>query len=86
MARPRKHIEVLPPPIVPDYNGGRTYYHVLLNPNVIERLKVTAHKRGYKPGPFLEVLLDTVLPSKVDTSMIKSKRAKISYVRTKEKR
>jgi hypothetical protein len=79
-------IDVLPSPKSPEFLGGKIYFHVLLSPTIIERLKMTAHVRGYKPGPFLEELLNNVLPKKVRTKTIKRQPAKISLVRSKESR
>jgi len=86
MPRPRKHIEVLPPPVSPEFDGGRVYYHVLLSPAIIERLKATAGQRGYKPGPFLEAVLDAVLPLKIVHKNHRTLAAKVRYTRSKEKR
>jgi len=56
----------------------------MLAPSVIERLKLTAHNRGYKPGPFLEELLDSVLPTKIRRRSVKQIRANIKLIRSKE--
>lgn len=40
----------------------KVYLHVQIDPEIVQRLKRTASERGYKPGEFLEQLLDTVLP------------------------
>lgn len=79
-----KMIDVLPSPKSPEFLGGKIYFHVLLSPSIIERLKMTAHVRGYKPGPFLEELLDNVLPKKVKSKVIKRTPAKITMIRAKE--
>jgi hypothetical protein len=77
-------IDILPTPRSPEFMGGRVYFHVMLAPNVIERLKQTAYARGYKPGMFLEELLDNVLPKKVRHKVIKRIPATVKMIRTKE--
>ena len=81
-----KTIDILPSPKSPEFMGGRVYFHVLLAPSIIERLKMTSHVRGYKPGTFLEELLDNVLPKKVRSKVVKRTPAKLTMIRSKESR
>lgn len=85
MANNKKH-DVLPSPKSPDFIGGRVYTHFMLPPGIVERLKQTAFSRGYKPANFLEELLDSVLPKRINRRITKRLPARISLVRTKEAR
>lgn len=82
----RGAVDVLPKPKSPELLEGKVYFHVLLPPGIIGRLKATAFNRGYKPGPFLEELLDVVLPKKVKAKVVRKVTAKIKLVRQKEAR
>lgn len=54
--------DFLPPQRTKEEMKTKVYIHAQLDPDIVRRLKLTASKRGYKMGEFLEELLNTVLP------------------------